>query len=81
MVYRWITENIEPIMNFRRKAVRKRSPLRLAQQSYLLVTEDDFDKRAGRRGGGGVEIFKEKTPRFLNNLAWTLQLCTVQSNS
>lgn len=29
----------------------------------------------------GGEIFMEKTPRFLNNLAWTLKLFTVQSNS
>ena len=55
---------------------------RIAQQSYLLVTEDNFAKAAGRgEGDGKGGIPREKAPRFLNNLAWTLQICTVQSNS
>ena len=37
---------------------------------------------AGRgEGDGKGGIPREKAPRFLNNLAWTLQICTVQSNS
>jgi hypothetical protein len=48
----------------------------------MLGTISDFAKAAGRgEGDGKGGIPREKAPRFLNNLAWTLKLFTVQSNS
>jgi hypothetical protein len=53
----------------------------VAQGRYLPVTEADFAKAVGvTKVLVGGEIIKEKTPRFLNNVACTLQLRTVQGN-
>jgi hypothetical protein len=46
-VYWGMTDSLEQIMSFRKKAGKRMKPTRLARQSYLLVTEDDFARAAG----------------------------------